>query len=186
LEALDTLAPLAEGSASASQVAGQIDSIVAAKLAVATAEHKKKIGDLEGRLNEANMNAEKLNASIAERSIADEVRQAAQASHCLSGALDALLVLGKAELSFKDGKVVTADDRDVAQWLEDSKETRSYFWERARGAGARGSAAEGGFETAGNPFLPGATHNLTKQGEILKSNPLRAQMLQEAAASMTR
>lgn len=91
-----------------------------------------------------------------------------------------VLTMGALELKLVDGHVRTEDGREVSAWLEDRKGSSPYWWPSARGAGARG-AGEGTKVYAGeNPFAPGAGFNLTRQGEILRSDPEMAKVMQQA------
>jgi DNA repair exonuclease SbcCD ATPase subunit len=186
LEALDKLAPLADGSMTTAQVAEQIDSIVAVKLAKATAEHKMKIGELETKLGESGATIEKLNGTLTKRTINDVVKQAASEAHVLPNAIDTVLKLAELELKVgDDGTPRTADGADVATWLDGQKQTRGYFWPISKGANARGARGEYTQPIVNNPWAPEA-RNLTEQGRILTQSPQLAERLQAEAKAMTR
>lgn len=178
-------AALGENS-NAVQMAEHIANATKANVARETVELQKKIATLETQLGEATAATESTNARLVSRSIEDEVRNAARESHVLPSAVNDLLSLGNLELKFVDGKVQTENGRGVAEWLDESKTTRPYMWPASRGVGARGSGAEGGIVFGDNPFVAGPSFNLTKQGQVMLSEPLRAERLKQEAAAMSR
>jgi|SRR5665213_400857 len=169
-------------NANAGKVAEHIAASAKALTAKATAEQQTRIAELEAALGESKKQGETLLGQLASRTIADEVRQAALEGHVRPDAVPDLLTFAAADLKLVDGEVRTPDGATVAEWLDARKGTSPYLWPTARGAGARGSIGDGAPAFSGdNPFKPGAGFNLTRQGEILRSNPVQAEHLQQLA-----
>jgi hypothetical protein len=168
----------------ADTVKGFIDGAVTAGVAAKSVELTQRVATLEAELAAARTAAETAAGNLAARTVADEVKEAARASHVLPTAIPDLLTLGRLELKLVDGQVVTEDGRTAEQWLDDSKSTRGHMWPLSRGAGSHGnSALTGLIETGPNPWAKGEGWSLTKQGEILTSQPERAAQLQRTAGN---
>ncbi len=171
---------------SAAQVSQFISEAVTARLATETAELQRKLGTLEAQLNDATTAQFAVEAKLTRRTIDDAIRAAAIEAHVKPDAMADVLTIAGLELKLtENGDVLTPDGLDVHAWLDARKATSSYWWPTAISAGARGSGDGGAVETD-NPFAPGASWSLTRQGEILRASPERATMLLQQAAAMPR
>jgi hypothetical protein len=68
---------------------------------------------------------------------------------------------------------------DPVVWLSEMQAKYPYWWGKSQGGGAPGS--NGGMSNADNPFSK-TSWNLTKQGELFRENPQRAEQLRQMAA----
>jgi hypothetical protein len=169
---------------SASKVSDFIAASVAAKVAAETGELQKKIGALEVQLGEATAARAAIESKLSRRTMDDAVRTAANEARVKPEAIADVLTIAGLELQMSDsGEVVAADGQDVNQWLDARRGTSPHWWPTSRGAGAKGSGA-GPVYTGENPFAAGS-FNLTRQGELLRSNPTMAKQLQESAVTIT-
>jgi len=94
-----------------------------------------------------------------------------------------LIYRAERELSFNSDLNDFTDQigSTVADWAaRQLRETPSWVV-KSNGAGAKGG--QGAPASSENPFLPGKSFNLTKQGELLRSDPKRAAQLKAQAAS---
>lgn len=87
---------------------------------------------LEAELGEAKKGSEALLGQLTSRTIGEEVREAARASHVRDEAINDVLTFAAADLKVVDGKLQTADGRDGAAWLDDRKASSPYLWPAAR------------------------------------------------------
>jgi hypothetical protein len=121
------------------------------------------------------------------RTIHDAVRQAATKVGLLPTAIEDALMYGERVLDVDDeGKVRTKDNVGVTPgidpdvWLGDMKQTRSHWWGQTVGGG--GSGGGGGNRFTNNPWS--ADHwNMTRQGEIYREDPKKAEQMAKAAGS---
>jgi hypothetical protein len=171
------------------KVTAHISAAIAAGVAAKSAESMQRIAALEAQLSEANSTAEKLKGTLTQRTISETVREACRANHVRNEAVNDLLSFSANELHLADdGTILTHDGQDLDAWIDQCKASRPWAWPVSKGSGARGNEALTGLiDTGANPFVKGSPdYNLTRQGEILQSNPARAEMLQKSAAAMTR
>jgi hypothetical protein len=170
----------------AAQIAEHINAAVKAQVALQTVEQNAKIQSLESKFQNANAESERLNVTLASRTVSEAVRDAATAAHVLPNAMADIQTLAGLELKLgADGVPVTEDGRDVATYIDDLRATRGYMWPANVGAGLRGSRDAPMSRGGENPFLPGS-FNLTKQGELMQRNPAHAGRLQQEALAMSR
>lgn len=169
--------------ASPANVTDFIASAAKASTAQATAKLQEQVAALQADLDTARKGSADLAAKLQRRTIDDAVRQAAAEDHVRPDAVADLLVFAAADgMKLDDaGNVVTQDGASVQEWLDAKKATSSYLWPAAVGARARGSFGEGGSVVTGdNPWDP-KSFNLTRQGEILKTDSALARQLQAQA-----
>ena len=171
---------------SASAVSQFIGDAVAARVAAETAELQKKVGTLEAQVMESTTVRAAVESKLARRMLDDAVRDAATEAHVKPEALADVLTIAGLELKLSDsGDVLTPDGQDVHAWLDARKATSPHWWSPGIGARARGSG-DGGAASTDNPFVPGASFSLTRQGQIVRENPELATRLQAQAAAMPR
>ena len=173
-------------SPSASKVSEFIAASVAARVAAETADLQKKVGTLESQLSDAATARTAVESKLARRTIDDAVRAAASEAHVKPEAMADVLTLAGLELKLNDaGDVLAPDGTDLAAWLDARKSSSPYWWAPGKGAGARGSG-DGGAVSTDNPFAPGSSFSLTKQGQLMRESPAMASRLQAEAAAMPR
>jgi hypothetical protein len=171
---------------SAQKVSEFIAASVAARVAADTADLQKKVGALESQLSEAATARATVESKLARRTIEDVVRAAASEAHVKPEALADVLTIAGLEMKLNDsGDVLTPDGQDVHAWLDARKATSPHWWAAGRGAGARGSG-DGSAVSTDNPFAPGSSFSLTKQGQLMRESPAVASRLQAEAAAMPR
>lgn len=90
---------------------------------------------------------------------------------------------GKTVRYGKDGSPLT-----IREWIESQVTEAPHLFEDSKGAGnggnGDGKGSGGGYDKE-NPFAKGTTHyNLTKQGELMRSNPALARRLAAAAGQI--
>lgn len=173
----------------AENIRAHVESVVAARLAEATAAQQGKIVELEAKLGEANKATDAVKATLAGRTIEHTLRNAAMAEHVLPAAIDDVLALGHNELALDaDGTTVKAKDgRSVAEFFADLKQRSPYYWPLSRGSGTKGSGQPELSSILGtnsdNPFdRKSSAFNLTAASRIMRENPQQAAKLQKAAA----
>jgi hypothetical protein len=123
------------------------------------------------------------------RTIHDHVREAINKTQGFQVAAveDALLFAERMLEVTEEGKVVTKDNVgvtpgvDAVVWLTDMQQRKPHWWGPSQGGGAGGNNGKGG-SSGDNPW----THenwNMTKQGEMYKANPARAEQLAKSAGT---
>lgn len=142
---------------------------------------KAKVGELEGTVKEYSTKERT-------RTIHDQVRTAAVKAKMLPEAIEDALALADRTFEIEEGtdKVITKDKIGVtpglepSAWLTDLIDKKPHWWGPTQGGGAGGGG--GGGQADGNPFTA-ENWNLTKQGEIYRSNPAKATQLAQAAGT---
>jgi hypothetical protein len=163
------------------QVKSFIDVGIAAGVALKSAALTAQVTTLETQLAAANKLAADATGTLASRTVADEIRDACRAQFVKPEALGDAIAIGSTELKLIDGEVKTAEGLSAADWVEARKSVSGFWWPVSRGAGSRGNAQLDGLVDVGpNPFAAGSW-NLTKQGELMQSNPTMAARLQAQA-----
>lgn len=84
------------------------------------------------------------------------------------------------EVQDDGASVLTKDGVNPKDWLADMKGKR-LWWPQSQGGGAGGGNGGGSGNPADNPWMAGPNWNMTKQGEVMMSNPALATKMQEAA-----
>lgn len=123
-----------------------------------------------------------------QRIIDDEIRKAATISKIVPEALEDALLLGSRVFEIDEaGKVVVKDGVGytpgiaASSWFTDLQSKRPHWWGPSSGAGAQGSKGGNGFAGA-NPF----THdgwNMTQQGALVRTDPVKAEQLAKIAGT---
>lgn len=122
------------------------------------------------------------------RTITDAVRKAGVTSKVIDTAMDDVLMLSERVFEVTEGgEVLTKDEVGCTPgitadiWLSEMQEKRPHWWPRSEGGGSTGSGnGDTGF--ANNPFKR-ETWNLTKQGELLRSDRTKAERMAKAAGT---
>lgn len=155
---------------------------------------KGRIAPLERELNTVKTENGELKNKLSEfetkdktRQIHRQVRTAAKEVGLLDEAIeDALLLADRTFELTEDGRAVVKEGAGVAaglqpkDWLSDLQAKRPHWWGQSVGGGAGGQRGGGGGEA--NPWSAEGW-NMTKQGEIFKKDPTRAEQLAKAAGT---
>lgn len=173
LDKIPELEALAEGKVDDAK----IETIVSTRI-------KAKLAPVERERDQFKTKAEELDTELTAfkhekktRTLHDTIRVAAKAAKVQDFAIDDALLLGERVLELDDsGKVVVKADSgftpgiNTEQWFQDLLVKKPHWWGESSGGGAR-SANQGA--AGDNPF----THdgwNLTKQGALVRSDPVKA------------
>ena len=142
---------------------------------------KTKVGELEGTV-QTYVTKEKT------RTIHDQIKDAAAKAGVVPEAIEDAIILGERvfELEEGTGKAVVKEGAsghtrglEVKDWLSDLQTRKPHWFGTSSGGGAGGNRGGGGGAEP-NPF----THehwNMTKQGQLMQSDPSRADRLAKAA-----
>jgi hypothetical protein len=121
------------------------------------------------------------------RSIHDAVRKAASAVKVVPEAIEDALILAERHFQVDEsGRVVTKDGVGVTPgiqpeaWFTDLQSTRKHWWGANIGGGGNGN--RGGNGGADNPWTA-ENWNMTKQGQIVRENPQKAEQLAKVAGT---
>lgn len=178
LEKLTTL-EAAGANPKAEEITRLVEAGVQARLKTETTKLNRTIVTLTEERDQYKKSSEDLNGQIIGRQVDDAIRTAATAAKVIPEAVADVLLMARGEFKLLDGKVVTEDGRDPQQWVEDSKKVRPWLWPVAQGAGANGG---GNQQSGDNPWSHDGW-NLTKQGEVLKSDSAKANRLAQEAGT---
>lgn len=157
----------------------EVAKIVDGRIKSETTKYERQLTTANTKITELTGNVNEYKLKDDRRAIVDQVRGAADAAKVRPDAMGDVLSIAGGELKLVDGKAVTEDGRDAAQWLEDRKKVSPYYWPSAKGAGAEGGDGLG-IDAKDNPFSP-ANHSITKIGALVQSNPAEAAKLAAAA-----
>lgn len=162
----------------------RVKDVLDGKVRSETVKLQRTIDELKGKLGEAEGQITGFVSQNNTRTVHDAVRAAAVASKVLPEAVADLLLVAGSELKLDEsGKVITADGRDPATWLEDRKAKTPYLWPQARGTGSGNGHDDpslGAFSGKNNPFSRDGW-NMTKAAQLVASNPAQADKLAEVA-----
>lgn len=151
-------------------------------------EVKRRTKSLERDLDKARTEAETFkktseeHATTIKRSkVRDEVTRAATQLKMRTDAIeDAVLIAERIFEVGDDGKPLTKDGDDPSTWLQEQKSKRAFWWPEAVGGGANGSGGQGGGSNGNNPFDK-KSPNLTKAGQLMQSDPSKADQMARTA-----
>lgn len=185
LDRVPELEAAAAGKLDENKINTMVESRVGSKLAPV----QRQVATLTANLAEKDAIIAGYQTKERTRSIHDGVRDAISKTKGFqaSAAEDALMLAERMFEVNEDGKVVTKDGVgvtpgvDAVVWLTDMQQKRPHWWGPTEGGGAGGSG-NGNREGGDNPFTA-ANWNMTKQGEILRANPTRAEQLARAAGT---
>jgi hypothetical protein len=167
----------------------EIDGIVNEKIGAYKKDAEKKIADLTASVQSITA---KLENEVVTRSLAE----AASKRGVLPTAIDDVVARGRAIFKMKDGAAIPLSangetilgkdgfsPKSVDEWMEELPTTAPHFFPANKGSGAGDGQRFKGTGTGDgvNPWKPGATFNLTKQGQITKENPELAKSLKAQA-----
>lgn len=161
-------------------VTAEVNKIVDGRVKSANTALQRQLDAANTKLTEQGTTITTYVQKDERRSIVDQVRGSCDAARVRPDAIPDILAIAGGELKLVEGKAVTEDGRDAAQWLEDRKKVSPYYWPAAKGAGAGGGDGLPGVDSKDNPFAFG-NHNMTKISALVGSNPSEAAKLAAAA-----
>lgn len=182
LDRIPELEALAEGKVDETKIEGLVNSRLKAK----TAPLERERDQLKQQLTAKEQEVEAFRTKDRTRTIREEVQREGRALKILDTALEDAVMLAERQLEVgEDGKIVTKESSgnaglDVKAWLTDLQPKRPHWWPASAGGGGR-SGGSGGLGGE-NPWKADQW-NLTKQGQIVREDPAKADRLAKAAGS---
>ncbi len=178
LDPTDTLAKLDRYPELEAAAAGKIDEekmeeLVSARSKSVTAPLERENAKLKEDMAKRDETISGFEASARQRTIHDEVRQAAEKGKIVAHAIEDVLMLSDRMFEADaEGRIVTKEGVGVTPgispevWLQEMQEKRPHWWPPNQGGGAGGDGG-GGPGFSNNPWT--ADHwNLTQQGQVIK------------------
>jgi hypothetical protein len=148
---------------------------------------QRELDQLKGQVAEKDKALGDYQTKERTRTIHDSVREAALKGNVAKTALDDVLMLAERVFEVnEDGKVTSKEGvgvipgLDATVWLSDMQKTRPHWWPASEGGGAGGNRNGGGH--IDNPFSA-ENWNLTKQGELVKTNAEQAAAMAKQAGT---
>lgn len=176
----------AEGQVDDNKINGIVESRIKQKLAPIERERQQ----LSEKLEAETKRTKQYEAAEKQRKIADAVRQARIGAKADEGAEEDILLNAERMFEIDDaGKVVTKDGVGVTPgitpdlWFQEMAPKRKHWWPLSEGGGGRGSRTPGA--DGENPWSHDGW-NMTKQGQILRSENGAAKAEQLAKAAGTK
>lgn len=165
-----------------------VDELVEAKLRAKIVPIERERDKYAKELDEAKATIGNYESASRVRKIHDSIRSAVGKQQGFQkSAIEDAVTLGERLFEvLDDGSVVTKDNVGVTpgisaeDWLADRKNDKPHWWGTSQGGGAAGSRGAGA--TGDNPWTNGGW-NLTKQGQIIREDPKRAEQLARAAGT---
>jgi hypothetical protein len=165
-----------------------VDELVEAKLRAKIVPVERERDKYAKELEEAKATIGSYESASRVRKIHDSIRSAVGKQQGFQkSAIEDAVTLGERLFEvLDDGSVVTKDNVGVTpgisaeDWLSDRKNDKPHWWGTSQGGGAAGSRGAG--VTGDNPWTNGGW-NLTKQGQIIREDPKRAEQLARAAGT---
>lgn len=184
-EVTEKLERLALLEASATKDQRKIDEAVEQRV---EARVKAKLGPVERERNTLREEVGTLKGQVSgflkkdtDRSIDDQVREAAITAKVQPAAIGDLLMIARSNFQIDAaGKVITQDGLTPADWLHDQKTARPYLWPTSVSGGAGGNNIGNGGEP--NPWTEGAW-NVSEQSKLVRADATNAARLASAAGS---
>lgn len=160
-------------------VSDRVEAGIVTRLKQETGKLTKTIDTLTNERNTLATDNEKFKLGDIHRTIDDNVRSAATKAKVQEGAVVDALIRARNVFQVQDGRVVTPDGQTPEEWLEERKKDAGHWWPAARGAGAGGGNEN--FNVGGDNPWSREGWNMTKQGDLVKQNPAKAEQLAQAA-----
>lgn len=164
----------------------KINEIVEQRLKSRIAPLEREKTTLATKLAEKEKAIEELTHRERRSKIVEEIRSAATKAKLLPEAIDDAVLLGMQTMDLDEMGAVRVkansgftEGVDPSVWFTELQNKRPHWWGTSSGSGARGS---GGSNSGENPF----SHehwNLTKQGQLMKENPKRAEEMARSAGT---
>lgn len=182
LDKIPELEEAAKGKLDDAKINELVEKRVTSRVASVEREKKK----LETDLHTANKSIEDFQRRERTGKITEAVRAAATKAQLVPSAIDDAIILSErvldidetGNISVKPGSGFT-EGVGVDILFTELKEKRPHWWPASSGGGSRGG---GGGTGADNPWTA-ANWNLTKQGEILRTDRNRAEQMAKSAGT---
>lgn len=182
IEELEAAAAAGGGGADDSKV----NALVEARLRTKVAPLERELNQLRETKTTLEADLQTYQASARKRTLHDHLRDAATKAKVRDTALSDVLMIGEHMFELdEDGKPVTKDGVGVTPgidptvWLSEARNTRPHWWPESQGAGASGGKGGAG---GSNPFSKDGW-NMTEQGQLMRTNPARAEQMAKAAGT---
>jgi hypothetical protein len=164
----------------------KMNQLVEGRVKTRLAPVERERDQLKTQVAEKDQKIGELTDKERRRTIRDAVREAAKAAKVTDEAIDDALLLGDTvfEVREDDGKVVVKDGTAFTQGIEpsvlftDLQSKKPHWFGQSSGGGAGGNRGGGGVTK--NPFTYDGW-NLTEQGQLMNSDPSKADQLARSA-----
>lgn len=164
-----------------------VERLATSKAATATAPLQTSLDTMTTERDGLTSENQEFKTKETNRTISDAVRSAATEIKIIDTAVDDVLLLGERIFEVgEDGAVLTRDNVGATPgiapsiWLAEMQEKRPHWWPVAKGGGAAGSGAGGGFTD--NPWS-NDHWNMTKQGAAVREDRPKAERMATAAGT---
>jgi hypothetical protein len=166
----------------------QIETIVSARTAQIVGPLKLELNTAQTQLADANKTIGDYKTQSRQSTVNGAVRDAVAKAKVLPHATEDVLLLAERHFDVaEDGRVVTKANvsgvvagLDPTVWLTQMQSSRPHWWGASSGGGAAGSG--GGGAGGDNPFTS-ENWNMTKQSNLYRENPERAEQMAKAAGT---
>mgnify|MGYP000918750037 CR=1 FL=1 len=165
----------------------KLESIVETRIKSKLAPVERERDQLRVQLTERDTTIRTYQEKDRSRTIRDHVVRAATGAKLLTEAVDDAVMLAERLFDIDEsGAVVTRDNVGVTPgiapeaWLIDLKDKKPHWYGETVGGGARGS--RNGGSNGPNPFTD-ENWNMTEQGKLVKTDPVKAAQLAKAAGT---
>lgn len=186
-EKLDKL-PELEAAAAGNLDETKIATIVEGRLKAKTAPLERELNNVKSENVALKEQVQTFTTKEKGRTIADQIRTEAQKAKMLDGAIEDAVFLASSVMELQDDGVAVVkaatgftEGLSAKDFVAQLQEKKPHWWGPTQGGGAGGNRG-GGPSASNNPF----SHehwNLTKQGELIKSDRSRAETLAKAAGT---
>lgn len=181
LAKLDRIAEL-EAAAGGKLDDAAIEKIVEGRIKTKTAPLERQLQTVTAERDTYKGKTEEYTVKEQKRMISDEVRSAAVALKMLPEAVEDAIMYAERVMEVSDDGVVSVKDKvgftpglSAKDWLSDMQSKRAHWWGPSQGGGSRGGSGGGG-NGGENPWSF-EKWNVSKQNEIYKTDPKRAEQL---------
>lgn len=183
LDRIPELEVAAAGKIDDAKMEELVEARIRTKLAPVERERDKAIKERD----EAKAEAETAKGEIRSRDVRSKLTDAALKAKVVDTALEDILLIGERVFELSDDGAITVRDGmgatpgiDPATWLTEMQEKRPHWWPPSEGGGSRGGS--GGGMASDNPWRA-EQWNMTKQGQIYRESPERAEQLAKQAGT---
>lgn len=162
----------------------KINTLVETRIKSKLVPLERQVTDLSQQLQDANGKIETYAKNEVRSRIDAEVVKAAKAAGVQTYAIEDALLLGSTIFRLDEtGSVTVGENSSFTEglapkdWIAEVQKTRPHWFGETQGGGSRGSKGTG---AGANPFMKDSW-NITEQGKIVASDPIRADKLAKAA-----
>ena len=183
LDEYPALKALEEGG----DVEKRVQTIIEKRTEAIKAPLERQIAALNDKNKELDTENQNLRGTIEVSNRNTILRQAAAEAKVAPTAIEDILVIAGNHMEMQDGKLVTKSGAPVAPGLDpiayfaEMQQHRPHWWPQTAGGGGRGGGG-GGINPGDNPFSAEGW-NLTKQGQLVRTDPAKAKRYAELAGT---